>query len=445
VKYKVLLVDDDRGILATLSRYLETLGYEVYPFEDPQEALEKVKSISPHLAILDLKMPEISGVDLLSQIKEMDKDIYVIIITAYGTIESVIEALRRRADDFLLKPFKTQELESALLRAEKFLKLLEENVSLRKELEFLKEYEIIGRSKALEDVLEKVKKVAPFDTTCLIYGETGTGKELLARAIHYNSPRKDKPFLVLNMAAMPEELTESELFGYKKGAFTGAFSDHPGLLKMAEGGTLLLDEISEAPLRIQAKLLRVLEYKVFTPLGSAKEERADVRIIAATNKDLRKLVKEGKFREDLFFRLNVVSIEIPPLRERKEDIEVLTNYFLTRYAQKYGKRVKFDEGVYQLFLEYPWPGNVRELKNFVEQLVVSAEDGKVVTKDMALRLMEKGKGEPSLGLKSLEEMERDYIREVLRYAKGDKRKAAEILGIDLSTLYRKLKSMGGEE
>jgi len=445
VKYKVLLVDDDRGILATLSRYLETLGYEVYPFEDPQEALEKVKSISPHLAILDLKMPEISGMDLLSQIKEMDKDIYVIIITAYGTIESVIEALRRRADDFLLKPFKTQELESALLRAEKFLKLLEENVSLRKELEFLKEYEIIGRSKALEDVLEKVKKVAPFDTTCLIYGETGTGKELLARAIHYNSPRKDKPFLVLNMAAMPEELTESELFGYKKGAFTGAFSDHPGLLKMAEGGTLLLDEISEAPLRIQAKLLRVLEYKVFTPLGSAKEERADVRIIAATNKDLRKLVKEGKFREDLFFRLNVVSIEIPPLRERKEDIEVLTNYFLTRYAQKYGKRVKFDEGVYQLFLEYPWPGNVRELKNFVEQLVVSAEDGKVVTKDMALRLMEKGKGEPSLGLKSLEEMERDYIREVLRYAKGDKRKAAEILGIDLSTLYRKLKSMGGEE
>jgi DNA-binding NtrC family response regulator len=440
--FKVLLVDDDKGILVTISKYLESLGFEVFPFESALDARSEFDRIRPHLAIIDLRMPEISGMELLGELKEKDPELYVILITAYGTVESVIEALRRKADDFLLKPFKMQDLDSALQRAQRFLKLREENIRLRAELEFLKEYEIVGKSRALKEILEKIKKIAPFDTTCVIYGETGTGKELVARAIHYNSPRKDKPFLAINMAAMPEELTESELFGYRKGAYTGAYSDYPGLLKIAEGGTVLLDEIAEASLRLQAKLLRVLEYKVITPLGGTKEEKVDVRILAATNKDLKKLVKEGKFREDLYFRLNVVAIEIPPLRERKEDIEVLLNYFLVKYGKKYRKRIKIAPESYCLFEEYPWPGNVRELEHVVEQLIINSEEGQIITPEIAakvLKLKEQGLGRR---FKPLREMEEEYIREVLKEVGNDKKLAASILGIDLSTLYRKLKAMG---
>lgn len=439
--YRVFVVDDDKGILASLDRFLRSLGFEVFSFTDPQHALRSVGDIAPHLVILDLRMPEISGMDLLSLLKERDPNMYVIIITAYGTVESVIEAMRRKADDFLLKPFKMQDLEAALKRAEKFLMLREENIVLRKELEFLKEYEIVGKSEALRRVLDKVKKIAPFDTTCIIYGETGTGKELVARAIHYNSPRRNKPFVAINMAAMPEELTESELFGYKKGAFTGAYADHPGLYKVAEGGTILLDEISEASPRLQAKLLRVLEYKTITPLGGTSEEKVDVRIITSTNRDLRSLVKEGKFREDLFYRLNVVNIEVPPLRERKEDIEVLFNYFLNRYSKKYGKSVRVKEGVFPALENYDWPGNVRELEHLVEQLVINVEDGGTIEEEDVR--MDLTKAPEEKRFKTLKELEEEHILNVLKITGNNKRRAAELLGIDLSTLYRKLKSMEG--
>lgn len=436
--YKVIVVDDDRGILASLTKFLASSGYQVFPFEDPAEALKALGDIAPHLAIIDLRMPQISGMDLLSAIKKSDPNIYTIIITAYGTMESVIEAMRRKADDFLVKPFKMQEMESALARAEKFLALKEENIKLKEELDFLKEYEIIGKSQALQEVLEKIKKISPFDTTCIIYGETGTGKELVARAIHYNSPRKDKAFVAINMAAMPEELVESELFGYKKGAFTGAYSDYPGLFKVAEGGTIFLDEISEASPRLQAKLLRVLDHKVVTPLGGTKEEKVDVRILTATNRDLKSLVNEGKFREDLYYRLNVVSIEIPPLRERKEDIEILFNYFLNRYSKKYGKKLKVKEEVLRSLESYDWPGNVRELEHMVEQLVINTEEGATV-KELDLRAV--SLRAPEKHFKSLREVEEEYIKEVLKLTAYDKKKASEILGIDLSTLYRKLKAM----
>ncbi len=440
VKRRLLIVDDDPGILVTLSKFTESLGYEVFPFEDPKEALKKVEEIRPHIAILDLRMPEISGLDFLSEIKERVPDVYVIIITAFGAIDSVIEALRRKADDFLLKPFKMQDMETAFARSEKFLSLKEENIKLKEELQFLKEYEIVGASKAIKEVLEKIKKIAPFDTTCIIYGETGTGKELVARAIHQNSPRKDKPFVAINMAAMPEELVESELFGYKKGAFTGAFSDRPGLFKTAEGGTLFLDEIAEASPKIQAKLLRVLDFKVITPLGGTKEEKVDVRIISATNRDLQKLVKEGKFREDLFYRLNVVSIHIPPLKERKEDIPVLFNYFLNRYSKKYGKKIRVNEDLINSLLDYHWPGNVRELEHFVEKLVLMGEEEGILGREVVKEVLKMGEGE--VGFKTLKELEEEYIRKVLKSTGFDKRKTAEILGIDLSTLYRKLKTMG---
>jgi two-component system response regulator PilR (NtrC family) len=439
---RVLVVDDDKGILVSLERYLATSGYEVFSFENPLNALKELEKIVPDLAILDLRMPEMSGMDLLSEIKKANPEIYVILITAYGTLDSAIEAIRRRADDFLLKPFKLQDLEAALARAERFLSLKEENVRLKEEIQFLKEYEIVGKSKPLLEVLDKIKQIAPYDTTCLIYGETGTGKELVARAIHYNSPRKDKPFIAINMAAMPEELVESELFGYKKGAFTGAFSDKNGLFKVAEGGTLFLDEISEASPKLQAKLLRVLDFKVITPLGATKEEKVDVRIIAATNRDLLKLVKEGKFREDLYYRLNVMNIHLPPLRERREDIGLLFNYFLNRFSKKYGKKIKVDDDVVTLLESYDWPGNVRELEHLVEQLVITAEEGRVIRVEDVKKLLVKP---AEVGrVKSLKEVEREHILNVLRSTGYNKREAANILGIDLSTLYRKLKEIGYE-
>lgn len=439
---RVLVVDDDKGILVSLEKYLVASGYEVFSFENPLNALKELEKIVPDLAILDLRMPEMSGMDLLSKIKKANPEIYVILITAYGTLDSAIEAIRRRADDFLLKPFKLQDLEAALNRAERFLSLKEENVRLKEEIQFLKEYEIVGKSKPLLEVLDKIKQIAPYDTTCLIYGETGTGKELVARAIHYNSPRKEKPFIAINMAAMPEELVESELFGYKKGAFTGAFSDKNGLFKVAEGGTLFLDEISEASPKLQAKLLRVLDFKVITPLGATKEEKVDVRIIAATNRDLIKLVKDGKIREDLYYRLNVMTIYLPPLRERREDIGLLFNYFLNRFSKKYGKKIKVDDEVVTLLESYDWPGNVRELEHLVEQLVITAEEGRVIRVEDVKKLLAKP---AEVGrVKSLKEVEREYILNVLRSTGYNKREAANILGIDLSTLYRKLKEIGYE-
>ncbi len=444
MKIRILLVDDDRGILATVTKFLESCGYEVFAFESGQAAIREISNIKPNIAIIDMRMPEIWGMDLLSEIKKYDPNIYVIMITAYGTVDSIIEALRRRVDDFLLKPFKIQDLESALLRAQRYIELREENLRLKRELEFIKEYEIVGKSRALLDVLDKIRKIAPFDTTCVIYGETGTGKELVARAIHYNSPRKDAPFIAINMAALPEELIESELFGYRKGAYTGAYSDNPGLFKVAEGGTILLDEISEASPKLQAKLLRVLEYKVFTPLGGTREEKVDVRILAATNRDLRKLVNEGKFREDLFFRLNVTSIYIPPLRERIEDIEVLTHYFLSKFSKKYSKTIKLNSEVYEVFKTYRWPGNVRELEHIVEQIVINTEDGAEVSSEEVLKTLNLKEAGLNRRLKSLRELEKEYILEVLKSTNNDKRLAAEILGIDLSTLYRKLKQIEGE-
>jgi len=292
-------------------------------------------------------------------------------------------------------------------------------------------------------VLDIVKRVSSLDVTVIIYGESGTGKELIARTIHFNSPRKDRPFIPVNIAALPEELVESELFGYKKGAFTGATTDKVGIFKACDGGTILLDEVAEASPRLQAKLLRVIEYKKFTPLGSTREEEVDVRIIAATNKNLFGLVKEGKFREDLYYRLNVVPIHLPPLRERVEDIPLLVNYFIKKYSVRYNLQEKaLDDEALKLLMSYTWPGNIRELENLIEHLLIVTRSLRI-TKEDVLNLM-KRKSTEKAKIKTLEELELDYIKHILNLTRGNKKKASELLGIDLSTLYRKIKKLEGE-
>ena len=440
---KIFIIDDDKGICLSLSKFLETEGYETYTYQDPREALQDFPVRNPQIVLLDLKMPHMDGLTVLEKLKAQNKNIYVVMMTAYATLESTIEALRRGANDYLLKPFKLSDVTLALERAEKVINLERENIKLKEELKILKEYEIVGESPQLKEVLDIVKRVSPLDVTVIIYGESGTGKELIARTIHFNSPRKDRPFIPVNIAALPEELVESELFGYKKGAFTGATTDKVGIFKACDGGTILLDEVAEASPRLQAKLLRVIEYKKFTPLGSTKEEEVDVRIIAATNKNLFTLVKEGKFREDLYYRLNVVPIYLPPLRERVEDIPLLVNYFIKKYSVRYNLEEKaLDDEALKLLMSYSWPGNVRELENFIEHLLIVTRSLRI-TKEDVLNLM-KRKSTEKAKIKTLEELELDYIKHILNLTGGNKKKASELLGIDLSTLYRKIKKLEGE-
>jgi len=439
---KIFIIDDDKGICLSLSKFLETEGYETHTYQDPREALQEFLVKNPQIVLLDLKMPHMDGLTVLERLKSMDRNVYVVMMTAYATLESTIEALRRGANDYLLKPFKLSDVTLALERAEKVINLERENIKLKEELKILKEYEIVGESPQLKEVLDIVKRVSSLDVTVIIYGESGTGKELIARAIHFNSPRKDKPFIPVNIAALPEELVESELFGYKKGAFTGATTDKEGIFKACDGGTIFLDEIAEASPRLQAKLLRVIEYKKFTPLGSTKEEEVDVRIIAATNKNLFELVKEGKFREDLYYRLNVVPIQLPPLRERVEDIPLLVKYFIKKYSVRYNLQEKaMEDEALKLLMSYTWPGNIRELENFIEHLLIVTRSLKI-TKEDVLNLMER-KSVGKAKIKTLEELELDYIKHVLNLTGGNKKKASELLGIDLSTLYRKIKKLEG--
>jgi len=439
---KIFIIDDDKGICLSLSKFLETEGYETYAYQDPREALQDFPVRNPQIVLLDLKMPHLDGLTVLEKLKAQDKNIYVVMMTAYATLESTIEALRKGANDYLLKPFKLSDVALALERAEKVINLERENIKLKEELKILKEYEIVGESPQLKEVLDIVKRVSSLDVTVIIYGESGTGKELIARTIHFNSPRKDRPFIPVNIAALPEELVESELFGYKKGAFTGATTDKVGIFKACDGGTILLDEVAEASPRLQAKLLRVIEYKKFTPLGSTREEEVDVRIIAATNKNLFGLVKEGRFREDLYYRLNVVPIHLPPLRERVEDIPLLVNYFIKKYSVRYNLEEKaLDDEALKLLMSYSWPGNVRELENFIEHLLIVTRSLRI-TKEDVLNLM-KRKSTEKAKIKTLEELELDYIKHVLNLTGGNKKKASELLGIDLSTLYRKIKKLEG--
>jgi len=374
-KGRILIVDDEEIVRTSISDCLKKDGYEIVSVEDGYKALEKVNDEDWDLALVDLKMPGIDGLQVLRKINAVNPRIAVIIITAYATVESAVAAMKEGAVDYIMKPFTADELHIRIDKALEKSRLVTENIYLRQELtDKYKFSNIISKSKAMQEVFNLIEKVAPTDSTILIRGESGTGKELIARAIHHNSLRKDGKFIAVDCGALPETLLESELFGHVKGSFTGAIVTKRGLLEVANGGTFFLDEIGDLSAGIQSKLLRVFQEKEFRQVGGIKNIKVDVRLIAATNKDLEKMIKEGKFRDDLFYRLNIVPIYIPPLKERKEDIPLLVHYFLEIYNKKRSKNIKgVSPEAMNLLMEFDWPGNIRELENIIERLAIMCD------------------------------------------------------------------------
>jgi DNA-binding NtrC family response regulator len=435
---KILVVDDELIVRESLGGWLERDGHTVDKAASGEESLEKFEKTRYDIILLDIKMEGMSGLDVLKKVKEIDPDVSVVMITAYGSIPSAIEAMKSGAYEYLLKPFDPDEL---MVLVEKIRKHQAE----RRETQFLREQykertrfeNMIGQSRALQGVFDLIERVAPTDSTVLIKGETGTGKGLAARAIHTKSRRAPGPFVVVNCGAFPEHLLESELFGYQKGAFTDAKITKKGRLELAHGGTLLLDEVGEISMRMQIDLLRVLEDHLFYRVGGTQPIEADFRVIAATNKDLARAIKEGTFREDLYYRLNVISFTMPPLREHKEDIPLLAEHFLRRFAQETNKPVEQigREALDEMML-YDWPGNVRELGNAVERAVVVGRGPRILPQDLPIFRPEYVS--PPAG-RTLREVEITHLESVLRETQWNVSKSAEILGIDRSTLYDKIK------
>ncbi|RKY88382.1 sigma-54-dependent Fis family transcriptional regulator [candidate division KSB1 bacterium] len=443
-KAHILVVDDEKAMCLGLSEILTSEGYEVEITCSSDEALKKINDEDFDLVITDLKMPGISGMEVLEKVKQITPDTIVIVLTAYATVGSAVEAMKKGAYDYIPKPFKIDEIRFIVRRAIEQKRLADENKYLRSRLEKGVEFgNMVGKSKAMQEVFELVRKVAPTSSTVLIQGETGTGKELVARAIHQQSPRRDQPFVTINSGALPETLLESELFGHAKGAFTGASRAKEGLFEAADGGTFFLDEISGIGAAMQVRLLRVVQEQEVQRIGETKTRKVDVRIIAATNCDLKNEVKEGKFREDLYYRLNVVSIVLPPLRQRKEDIPLLANHFLKKYASELNKPIeKISSQAMDKLMSYHWPGNVRELENAIERAVILGTTDTIQLEDLPSDMW----GEPSVSLitqdsprRSLEEIEKAYIMQILKETNFHYLRTAEILGINRKTLYRKIK------
>ncbi|MDQ3132362.1 MAG: sigma-54 dependent transcriptional regulator [Acidobacteriota bacterium] len=444
-KQNVLVVEDEELMRSILRQLLENAGYEVFTADSAESALEIFPTREFAVTVTDIKMAGMDGLELLDRLKAVDAEAIVIVITAYSSVDSAIAALRKGVYDYVTKPFVNEDLLQRIKNAIQTKELFRENRALRRELD--KHYsfaEIIGTSRLLEEVFGIVKKVADTNVGVLIQGESGTGKELIARAIHFNSRRAAKPFLAVNCGALPESLLESELFGHTKGAFTGAIADKKGLFRSAEGGTLFLDEIGEMPLPLQVKLLRALQEHEVTPLGASIPIKFDARIIAATNKNLEAEVEENRFREDLFYRLNVIEIILPPLRERREDIPLLAKHFAfkTARAQNAPEKTILPEAMTAL-VNYQWFGNIRELENAVERaFILSGDEIDAESLPPKIRLNSRTNYEmrdTENSRPTLEETERRYILEILTLVGEDKTQAANILGIDLSTLYRKLK------
>ncbi len=445
MKPNILIVEDEELMRSILRQLLEGEDCQVFTADSAENALEIFSTNEIAVTLSDIKMSGMDGIELLDQIKAIDNEALVIIMTAYSSIDSAIAALRKGAYDYITKPFVNEDLLQTVRNAIRTKKLFSENRALRRELN--KKYnfaEIIGKSEALQDVFRIVEKVADTNAGILIQGESGTGKELIARSIHFNSHRADKSFLAVNCGALPESLLESELFGHTKGAFTGANVDKKGLFRSADGGTLLLDEIAEMPLPLQVKLLRALQEQEVTPIGSSKAIQFDTRIIAATNKNLEIEVTENRFREDLFYRLNVIEINLPPLRSRREDIPLLAKHFISKIAREQNSVEKpLKTEVLSALVNHYWQGNIRELKNAVERaFILSGEEIDIESLPPKIKINSQNSFEirDPEGLRpTLEETERRYILEILKSVSDDKTAAAEILGIDLSTLYRKLK------
>ncbi len=470
---RILVADDEESIRWVLSRALSKKGYHVELAENGDEALLLSRRNNYDLAILDIKMPGQSGLDLLSTIKEERPETLVVIMTAESSMKNTVEAMKRGAYDYLAKPFDLDEIEAILVKAETALNVSEEVHRLRDEVKnhYQVNRAIIGNSSAMQGVYKILGRVAPSDATVLIYGESGTGKELVARAVHFNSPRLGKPFLAINCAAIPKDLLENELFGHERGAFTGATERKSGKFEQAQGGTLFLDEIGDMPLELQAKLLRVLQEKEITRTGGSTTIPVDVRIVAATNQDLREKVQNKEFREDLYFRLNVVPIPLPPLRRRQEDVPLLVEFFLSHIRQELGVPAQqvTDEAM-QLLMNYAWPGNVRELENYLQRAALLSTNP-VLTPDDFPDLLQGGIGgaENDHSLEALisnklraslaqmdvqdldnlytmvlEQMERPLIKIILEKTRGNQVRTAEILGINRNTLRKKITQLGIE-
>jgi DNA-binding NtrC family response regulator len=441
--YRLLVVEDEplmRSIIVQLAR---SEGYEVMEAPAAEVALRIFEKEKIDLAILDLNLTSGgSGLDLLRKMRELDPEVMGIIVTAYASVESAVEALHQGAYDYITKPFANDHLKKVMRNALEGKALFRENRFLRQELREKYRFEsIIGKSDAIEKVFRVMEKVARTDSSVLITGESGTGKELVARAIHFSSGRAGNRFLPINCGALPENLLESELFGYKRGAFTGAGQDKVGLLKAADKGTILLDEIGELPLALQVKLLRALQEREAYPLGANDPVAFDVRVLCATNRNLESEVKAGRFREELLYRINVININLPGLRERQDDIPLLANHFMRKYEKSLARTgMRFSKGAMRLLINYAWPGNVRELENTVERAAILAETDVIHSHDLPDKLRSTSPVMASIensGL-TLEELEREHIRQVLDKVEHDKVKAAQVLGIHLSTLYRKV-------
>jgi two-component system, NtrC family, response regulator AtoC len=442
--YRIMVVEDEQLMRSIIVQLLRSEGYDLIEASTADAALQIFEREKVDLAILDLNLSGGSnGLDLLGKIRDLDPEVMGIIVTAYASIESAVAALRRGAYDYITKPFANDHLKAVVRNALAQKALFHENRFLRRELREKYRFEsIIGNCDAIEAVFRMMEKVARTDSSVLITGESGTGKELVARAIHFGSERANKRFLPINCGALPENLLESELFGYRRGAFTGATQDKVGLLKAADKGMVFFDEIGDMPISLQVKLLRALQERECYPLGSNEPISFDVRILCATNKDLEKEVREGRFREELLYRINVITIQLPPLRERKDDIAMLANHFLRKYEKPLGRSaMRFSKGAMRLLINYLWPGNVRELENAVERAAILAETDVIHAHDLPEKLNDAAAaaraGPQILGM-TLEELEREHMRHVLNEVKGDKVKAAQILGIHLSTLYRKV-------
>ncbi|GIW47513.1 MAG: sigma-54-dependent Fis family transcriptional regulator [Deltaproteobacteria bacterium] len=449
MKRNILIVEDDEIFLKPLVKNIERAGYRVATTATAQEALNLLKEEDFDLVITDKKLPDMDGVELVRHIKTENPDTAVIMMTAFGTIESAVEVMKLGAEDYIVKPFSNEQI---LIAIEKALKLQELSFANKCRINKYRERftfkNIVTQSKKMMEIFELVKNVVDLDTTVLIYGETGTGKELLANVIHFNSPRREKPFVKVNCAAIPEELFESELFGFKKGAFTGANENKRGLFQMANGGTILLDEIGEIPLRLQPKLLRVIEDKKVISLGSERSVDIDVRIIATTNKNLKIEVEKGNFREDLFYRLNVIPIELPPLRERKEDIPLLAKFFLRKYAEKFNKPVKhISEKAINTLLNYSWPGNVRELENIIERAVIVEKTDTITDIDLyptkeKINQVDLNTSFKMAKAKVIEDFEKAYISGLLEMYGGKLAQAAKHAEMDVKNLWEKMKKYG---
>jgi DNA-binding NtrC family response regulator len=438
----ILLVDDEEKILKSLGRALRGAGHEVVETASPREARRLLGERPIDVFIVDNVMPEIGGLDLIRQYVASAPEgerAQILMMTAHATVESAIEAMKLGALDYLQKPFEIDELLVVVGRAMEHQRLRTEYRYLRSERdEQFDHYGIIGHSRAMEQIIDRAERVAQTKSTVLITGETGTGKELIARAIHDRSAQRDMPLIKVNCAAIPESLLESELFGHVRGAFTGAATTKKGKFALADGGTIFLDEIGTISLAVQSKLLRVLQEREFEPLGAERTERVDVRVIAATNRDLRQMVSDGRFQEDLFYRLNVIPIELPPLRARREDVPALVEHFVAKHAQRIGRRInRIEDSVVAALQQYEWPGNVRELENTIERAVVLSTDPVLTAQAISVlgTTAPQSTGLPTLKLRqNIEWVERETIRRALEASRGVKKDAAELMGISQRAL-----------